>query len=262
MPRSPEASPFAGTAQYYDRFRAPYAPGAIDCIVESFGLSADSRALDLGCGPGTLAIALSFRVGEVLAVDPDADMIAEGGRLAAARGARNIRWLHAKAEDVPPGAGPFRVATIGQAFHWMDRDVVLRRLSDLLVDGGGLALVNPGRRRPQESWEPVVAEVVAKFLGPPVRHPGSNPQEPAHEPALRRSSHFSRFSAFEFPTTITRDVASIIGWVYSISSSSKPRFGEHAATFEAALSQALWAFNPTGIFEERIETEVLIAPRQ
>lgn len=262
MPISKDASPFAGTARFYDRFRAPYAPAAFDFIAEAFGLGPDARALDLGCGPGSIAIPLAAKVAEVLAVDPDADMLAEGRRLAAARGAQNIRWLHAKAEDISPVVGPFQVASIGQAFHWMDRDAVLRNLADLIADGGGLALVSPGRRRPQESWEPLANEVVARFLGPRTRHPQSNPQEPENEPALRRSQAFAAFTLHEFPGAITRDVHSIIGCIYSISNSARPLFGDAAETFEAELAQALLSLNPAGVFIEQIETEVTIAPRR
>jgi ubiquinone/menaquinone biosynthesis C-methylase UbiE len=262
MPTSLDASPFAGTVPYYDRFRAPYAESAIDFIVEHYNLSEGVRALDLGCGPGTIAIPLSYAVGEVIAVDPDADMIAEGRRLAASRGRQNIQWLRSRAEDISLGAGPFRVTTIGQAFHWMDRDEVLGKLAILIADGGGLALVNPGKRRPQESWEPVADQVVAKFLGPRSRHPKSNPQEPEHQPALVRSEYFSSFTAHEFPSTITRDTNSIIGCVYSISSSARPLFGDNAKAFEAELTKALLSLNPAGIFNEQVETEVVIAPKR
>jgi Methyltransferase domain len=86
MPETaPELSPFAGTAPFYDRFRAPYAQAAIDFIVERYHLGDGSRALDLGCGPGTIAIPLSYAAAEVVAVDADAEMIAEGKRLAASR---------------------------------------------------------------------------------------------------------------------------------------------------------------------------------
>jgi hypothetical protein len=144
--------------------------------------------------------------------------------------------LQSKAEDISPRAGPFRVTTIGQAFHWMDRDQVLRKLAFLIADGGGLALVNPGKRRPQESWEPVANQIVTKFLGPRTRHPKSNPQEPEHEPALRRSEYFSKFTPYEFSNTITR-------------------------AFEAELSDALLSLSPAGVFNEPIETEVVIAPK-
>jgi hypothetical protein len=144
----------------------------------------------------------------------------------------------------------------------MDRDEVLRRLAILIADGGGLALVNAGKRRPQESWEPVADPVVAKFLGPRTRHPKSNPQEPEHEPALVRSEYFSNFTAHEFPSTITRDINSIIGCVYSISSSARPLFGDNARTFEAELTKALLSLNPAGVFNEQVETEVVIAPKR
>jgi ubiquinone/menaquinone biosynthesis C-methylase UbiE len=262
MPVSLDASPFAGAARYYDRYRAPYAQAAFDFIFEAYDLSEGVRALDLGCGPGTIAIPLSYTVTEVVAVDPDAEMIAEGRCLAASRGLQNIRWLQSKAEDISPEAGPFRVTTIGQAFHWMDRDEVLRKLAILITDGGGLALVNPGKRRPQESWQPVANQVVAEFLGPPTRHPKSNPQEPGHEPALRRSEYFSQFTAHEFPSTVTRDMNSIIGCIYSTSNSARPLFGNSAKAFEAELSRALLSFNPAGVFNEQIETEVVIASKK
>jgi len=262
MPTSSHGSPFAGTAKYYSQFRAPYARAAFDFIVETNELSEKARVLDLGCGPGSIAIPLSCTVAEVVAIDPDGEMIAEGRRLAASRGQQNIQWLQSRAEDVSPGVGPFQIATIGQAFHWMDRDEVLRKLAILVADGGALVLVNPGKRRPQESWESVVSQILTKFLGPRPRHPKANPQEPEHEPALGRSEYFSRYTAHEFPSTITRDVNSIIGCVYSISSSAKPLFGDNAKAFEAELSEALMNKNPTGVFSERVETEVVIARRR
>lgn len=262
MPTSLDESPFTGTARYYDRFRAPYARAALDFIVKSYDLGEGARALDLGCGPGTIAIPLSRIVAEVVAVDPDADMISEGRRLAISRGRQNVQWLQSRAEDMSPGVGPFRVVTIGQAFHWMDRDEVLRKLAILIADGGGLALVNPGKRRPQESWEPLAKEIVDKFLGARTRHPESNPLEPEHEPALRRSEHFSGFAAHEFSSNVTRDINSIIGCVYSISSSARPLFGENAKAFEAELSNALLDLNRAGVFNEQVETEVVIAPKK
>jgi ubiquinone/menaquinone biosynthesis C-methylase UbiE len=261
VPASSDISPFAGTARYYDRFRVPYAQAAFDFIVDSCALGGSMRVLDLGCGPGTVAIPLSNDVAEVVAVDADAEMIAEGRRLAASRNRHNIRWLWSRAEDISPGMGSFRIATIGQAFHWMDRDVVLGKLAHLITDGGRLALLNPGRRRPQESWEPIADRIVAKFLGPRTRHPASNPQEPEHEPALRRSVHFSKFTVHEFPGTITRDINSIVGSVYSTSSSARRLFGHNADAFEVELSEALLSLNPAGVFNERVETEVLIASR-
>lgn len=230
-------------------------------MVAAFGLGPGSRLLDLGCGPGTLAIPLSWRVGEVVAVDPEAAMLAEGQRLAAERGGGAIRWLHGRAEDVCGELGDFDAVTLGQSFHWMQRDRVLEQLGRVIREGGGLSLVNGGRRRPQESWEPIAAEVVTRYLGERTRHPDANPQEPEHEPALRRSAHFRTFTLREFPSRITRDVASILGCLYSISNSAAPLLGDRQPAFERDLTAALLRANPRGVFKEQLETEVLIAPK-
>jgi ubiquinone/menaquinone biosynthesis C-methylase UbiE len=233
-------SPFAGTAAFYSRFRSPYPDAALAFVRASFQLDARSRVLDLGCGPGTVAIPLSHAVGEVLAVDPDADMLAEGERLAAQRRRRNIRWECLRAEEIGADLGCFRLVTMGQSFHWMDRDRVLSLLAERVEDGGGLALINPGRRRK--------------------RHALANP-EPAHEPALRRSAFFHQFSSREFRSEMVRDVPSIIGHCYSTSGVAKRLFGDAAARFEADLRAELIRRQPSGVFREQIETEVMIVPK-
>jgi ubiquinone/menaquinone biosynthesis C-methylase UbiE len=261
MDEKPASSPFDGAAAYYAPFRAPYGAEAMHCLVEAFRLDHRARVLDLGAGPGTIAIPLSPLVAEVVAIDPDAAMLEEGRRLAAKAGRSNIRWICSAAEDISESLGEFRLATIGQAFHWMDRDLVLRRLSKLIEDGGGLALVNPGKRRPQESWEAAANKVVVKFLGPRVRHPQMN-REPEHEPSLWRSECFTTFTVREFPNQITRDIVSILGCLYSTSGSARPRFGDRVVEFETELVAALLSLAPSGTFKEQIETEVLVAPKK
>lgn len=253
-----QASPFADVAATYDRFRAPYPPEAFDYIRSIFSLHDGAYALDLGCGPGTIAIPLANAVAEVVAVDPDEGMLTEGERLAAEQGRRNIRWVRARAEEISADLGRFRIVTMGQSFHWMDRDLVLERISQLVEHDGGLALINPGKRRPQESWEGVANQVVARYLGHRGRHPGMS-SEPEHEPALRRSAHFFRFTAREFPSRIERDIASILGCVYSSSSAARRLFGNEVAEFELELSKSLLRLNPSGVFKESLETEVVIA---
>jgi hypothetical protein len=56
-----------------------------------------------------------------------------------------------------------------------------------------------------------------------------------------------------------RDVPSIIGHVYSMSVSPRSAFGDRVAMFERDLTKALQLANPSGVFKERLETEVVIA---
>jgi SAM-dependent methyltransferase len=260
MTEQASASPFAGAAPYY-KHRAPYAAEALGFVRDTFALDRASRVLDLGCGPGKLAIPLSSMVGEVVAVDPEEAMLAEGRKAAAEAGRGNLRWLCARAEEISPALGGFHAATMGQSFHWMERDLVLRRLAPLVHDGGGLALIAPSPGRQQESWESRAGEIAARYLGVRTRHPRANPHEPENEPALRRSTHFSRLHACTFDLEIVRDIPSIIGCIYSLSHSARPLFGDRAAAFERELTDALLRDNPSGRFVERVDTEVVIATR-
>ncbi|MFI6733107.1 class I SAM-dependent methyltransferase [Nonomuraea sp. NPDC050451] len=72
---------FGGAAPYYAKYRTDHEDRAIEHLARTFG--PDSTVLDLGCGPGTVAIPLAPGVREVLAVDPDEEMLETGRRLAA-----------------------------------------------------------------------------------------------------------------------------------------------------------------------------------
>jgi ubiquinone/menaquinone biosynthesis C-methylase UbiE len=251
---------FRGAAEYYTRFRPPYAPEAIDHVIAAFDLGGGDRVLDLGCGPGTLTVPFARVAGAVLAMDPDPGMLAEGRRQASAAGLANIAWREAGSRELDQVVGPFKLVLMGQSFHWMDRDQVLRDLYDRVEDGGGLAAIAPGERRPQESWETEAARVVRRYMGEQPWHPQRN-REPRHEPALERS-RFAITSYVEFPSTLTRDIASIIGCLYSNSSSTRRRLAGREEDFEADIREAMLRLNPTGLFHETLETGVLIAMKR
>jgi ubiquinone/menaquinone biosynthesis C-methylase UbiE len=250
---------FAGTAAYYWRYRPPYAEAAIDFIAGRLGLTAESRLLDLGCGPGTLALRFAPRVGEVAAWDPDPEMLAEGRALAAEAGVANIAWRQAGSEELGELTDPIRGCVMGQSFHWMDRDQVMRDLDRLVEPGGGVALVNPGRRRPQEVWEDAAAEVLRAYLGERPPHPRRSP-EPHHYPALERSA-FTITDDVEFASTMARDFASCLGSIYSGSVSARRLFGERIEAFEADLAAAILPLAVDGQFVSTVETAVIVAVR-
>lgn len=109
---------FAGTAPYYDRGRLPYAAGLADAMAASLSLDGAGRLLDVGCGPGTVALRLAALFQGVIGLDADAEMLIEAARLATARGITNARWVHKRAEALPADLGVFRVITFAASFHW------------------------------------------------------------------------------------------------------------------------------------------------
>src|SRR5689334_21758810 len=105
-------------------------------------------------------------------------MLAEGRRFARERGIGNIRWVQARAEELPGAApGPYRLVTFGQSFHWTDEPRVAEAIYDMLEPGGSLALVVhtiEGRERPPSPGPPPIPHdeiraLVAAYLGPKVR---------------------------------------------------------------------------------------------
>ena len=116
---------YLGSATYYQRGRLPYVPALPNLLSEILMLDGQGRLIDVGCGPGTFALSLVQLFHDVVGVDADAAMIAEAGCRAAEAGVRaNIRWIRARAEELPADLGTFTTATFGQSFHWMNRDLV------------------------------------------------------------------------------------------------------------------------------------------
>jgi tRNA/tmRNA/rRNA uracil-C5-methylase (TrmA/RlmC/RlmD family) len=54
-----DESLFAGTAEYYEQGRLPYAPGLVDAVARLLPPGHKGRLLDVGCGPGTLTLRLA-----------------------------------------------------------------------------------------------------------------------------------------------------------------------------------------------------------
>ena len=99
---------FRTAAQHYLAGRPAYAPRLIRHVARFTGLAPEHRVLDLGCGPGMLAGAFAPLAGEVIAMDPEPEMlrIAEaefGGSRAHPLRARQLVRSVAGARAVSPG---------------------------------------------------------------------------------------------------------------------------------------------------------------
>src|SRR3978361_1345943 len=130
---------FATTVALYEELRPPYPPAFFREVVLRLALGKQHALIDLGTGPGLLALGFAPYVGRIVGVDPEPAMIA-AAREAAARASQALTLMEAKAEDLPSDIGSFDVVTIGRALHWMDRDATLARL-ERLVAPNGLILV-------------------------------------------------------------------------------------------------------------------------
>jgi SAM-dependent methyltransferase len=134
---------FATTAALYEQFRPPYSPEFFRAVVERLRLGKQHALIDLGTGPGLIALGFAPYVGRIVGVDPEPAML-EVARRAADRAGHDLALIESAAEALPREAGSFDVVTIGRALHWMDRDLI-GPLLERLVAPGGVVLVCSAR---------------------------------------------------------------------------------------------------------------------
>ncbi|WP_448033707.1 class I SAM-dependent methyltransferase [Bradyrhizobium liaoningense] len=130
---------FASTASLYEHLRPPYLGELFRNVAQKLGLSRESSLIDLGTGPGLLALGFGPYVGRVVGVDPEPAMI-EAAHHAARSAGRHVTLIEGKAETLDPDIGSFDIVTIGRALHWMDRDPTLALLDWLVAHDGAIAI--------------------------------------------------------------------------------------------------------------------------
>lgn len=256
---------FQGAAWYYARYRSRYPQALFDLLAELFKLDGTERLLDLGCGAGLVAIPFSTRFAEVVAIDPDAEMLKEAQADAEAVGATNIRWIHDRAESISADLGQFRLVTFGRSFHWMQRELVLEKLYSLLTDNGGIAILNTGDDPWNSSlpWKKAAIATVQRWLGEQRRtgQAGQGLWKPLAVPhsEVLAQSQFARQETFDLTFEKNWTIDSYLGYLYSTAFALPSFFGENREKFEADLKASLLAVEPSGHFTETLTANALVA---
>ena len=143
---------FRHAAADYLQGRPPYSGQLIATVAQLCGLDGGGSLLDLGCGPGQLARAFRPHVANAVGIDPEPEMLALARQLTEAAGLA-IAFHEGSSQDLAPGMGPYRLVTIGRAFHWMDRPETARRLDSLIEPGGALILFQDSHPKlPDNAW--------------------------------------------------------------------------------------------------------------
>jgi SAM-dependent methyltransferase len=122
---------FESTVEFYARYREPYTSRFFWTIARQLKFSKAEKLLDVGCGPGLLAIGFAPYVAECAGVDPEPKML-EAARIAAEESAVALTLHQCRIEEFE-SREKFDVITIGRALHWIERDSAIPRLEQLVA---------------------------------------------------------------------------------------------------------------------------------
>lgn len=239
--------PYAGAAWYYAEYRGRVSDTFLSMLAQRLGWSSRDRILDLGAGPGQLSLPLAALVGEVVALEPEADMVAEGTRRARSLDVRNVRFVVGSSDDLTTlrsSLGSFRAVVMGSSFHWMvEKDLVLQQLSELVSErDGSVVFVTPWpESTPDEltKAQNLVHELLERRLSDVPEGPHPRARHDPFEEILTRSP-FPRVERFDyaFDRVLRPTVESLIGYEYTVSH-TLARLGSLRPAFEREVEAAL-----------------------
>ena len=129
------AASFGGVASLYERYR----PGPPIVAVEWMVADDLDCIVDLGAGTGALTRLLVGRAGEVVAVEPDAQM-----RSVLTNAVPEARAVPGRGEEIPLPDHCADAVVASASWHWMNPVATLAEVARVLVPGGTLAVVWAG----------------------------------------------------------------------------------------------------------------------
>jgi SAM-dependent methyltransferase len=252
---------FEGAAAYYRQGRKPYAPALVDALAEHLSLDGHGRLLDVGCGPGSVALFFASLFEGVVGLDADPAMLEEAKRAVAEEHVIEATWVQMRAEELPGPLGVFRVVTFAQSFHWMDRPPVAAAVRGMLEPGGAVVQVDlwhtnpPGQELPSGPHPPLpqaaIDELRVRWLGPDRRAgQGFRNTSPDAEDAVFQAAGFApeEMVVVADDRVLERSVEDVVAWVLSTSSTAPHLFGEQLGDFVRELKDLLLTASPKGRF--------------
>ena len=236
---------FASTVEFYARYREPYPPEFFKQCAQRIALDGDKTLLDIGCGPGLLAIGFAPFVGPCTGLDPEAAMIA-AARAAAAEAGVELSLIHGRIEEFPT-TKTYDVITIGRALHLMERSAALPVLERIVGDSGRILICGAsGVETPETAWVKSYEEVCRAWTSRPDERRGSDGTEWFAGSCFRGLGKTS--------VTICHQVtiADLVGRALSKSSTSSEILAKGQTRFETEIAAALEPFVQDGVLQEHI----------
>lgn len=134
---------FTRTAEAFGAFSVTYRAQFADRLSEMMRAQPNERAVDLACGPGTLALQFAKKVRWVYGVDLTPAMLARARATAEAEGLRNLAFTIGDALRLPIADGSLDLAVTSYSLHHMpDAAGVIREMARVVRRGGRVGIID------------------------------------------------------------------------------------------------------------------------
>ncbi len=252
---------FRTAAAHYLQGRAAYAAGLFPRIAQACGLGPDHRVMDLGCGPGQIAVALAPFAGEVIGVDPEPEMLAVAAETAERAGVQ-VTWHQGSSYDLGPQLGRFRLVTMGRSFHWMDRVETLRRLDTMIDPGGAVVLIHDDHPKvPDNRWAKPFRELIERYAGGDSARAMLRSPDWLNHTAVLLDSPFSRLEEVAVIERRRIPTETLIDRALSMSGTAPERIGDRVTALIAEIEGLMAEHEVDGMVTEVVTSSALIARR-
>ena len=252
---------FRSAAKYYLSGRSSYSSLLIRRVVELCALNSTHKILDLGSGPGQLAMAFAPLVREVTALDPEPEML-EIGRKSASSGDFQIKFVQGSSYDLGPQFGRFQAATIGRAFHWMDRATTLNLLDAMIEPDGAVVLFNDSHPEvPDNSWHRSYVKVIEHYSEDDIERQRLRSPDWLKNEAILLASPFHQLERISIIERRFTAVERFTDRALSLSITSPERLGAKADELSSEVRELMAKFAVDGAVTEVVESTALIARR-
>lgn len=257
-PRGTIVSIFHGTVGFYRQFRPDIPETVADVLDGAVPAGSPRRLLDIGTGVGLVVEALRGRFDDIIAIDPDPEMLtaAENALRPRLPDDAQLRLEETTAEEFTPPAGwQADLVTICRTFHWLDKARVLNQLDAQVSRDGAVAIfADKSFWVAHHDWEMEVRAVIQDFLGEQ-RRAGDGTFHEQRRPDIQvlRNSPFSQVEECIVPVHRTWTATSILGYLHSTTFAEPELFGDRLHEFDNAVRAALARCSDTDTFIEENE---------
>jgi SAM-dependent methyltransferase len=251
---------FTAAAKHYLAGRPAYAKGLISWVLKELCLGAKDAVMDLGCGPGTLAMLFAPFVRSVLAIDPCPEMLEVARH--AANGADNVLFKFGSSFDLSPELGTFKLVTIGRAFHWMDRPDTLQRLDAMVEREGAVALFSDSHPKHRDNaWVEPFQQIIENHASGDIERASRRSADWPSDEEILLASPFARLERVAVIEKRALPAEHLVERALSISAINEANLGGKMQYLINDIRELSSRFGFGGVVSEVIETSALIARR-